>query len=776
MAKQSLSNEIAGILSDPFYWLGYLDILPNPDPILKKLGRDQEVYKDIRADPHVVGEIRATRSGLLSFEQQIQTTGETSSDKKALELCERVLQNNQLKWPDLTWQIAESIFFGYRLHEIIWERQDRFIVPKIIKDIPNRRLAFDLESAPRLLTKQQPIEGEKLEQFGFKFLLTRHMPENENPYGLALFSSCYWPYMFNHGGWKLFMKFVERFGNPWTVGKYPAGTSEEEQKELATKLSSMIEASVAVVSEETNIQLLEIDGKGELHEKFINLLNKEMSKALTSQTLATEIQGQGGSRAAAETHRGREKGVNQSDRQLVSDTFNQLLGYITTLNFPNAIAPKHQFYEESEAAMDWGKLFVDTVGIIGNSTPLSFVHEKLHIPMAKAGEETLVSTDKNNESQPLPVSPQSDENADENADENEEKFNEYAQQNAGVLEKWAQEGSNKLGKILPIDRIHQGLSESQNLDDFDKNLMQLYVDRVDKKKHIKLIKDALIISKLYALSEIQDEIESKRLFAAVQVGDLPFNEAIDFFKEKIDIPTKHWYDLQREQHDLAFVIAGATQADLLNDMHNALSKALENGSTLNDFRKNFDQIVGTYGWSYKGGRNWRTQVIFETNMHSARAAGKWEQYQRVKEERPFLRYVSVRDHRTRPNHSMLHNTIRPIDDDFWGFYYPPLGYRCRCTTVSYNDRQLGNKDLKVTDSKKVDDTLRKIGNAWVTDPRTGEKKMLNNALTIGFDYTPGKYKEQLQKQMLNKSEHYFPELQKQFLEKMNPSVIKQIIE
>jgi len=320
------------------------------------------------------------------------------------------------------------------------------------------------------------------------------------------------------------------------------------------------------------------------------------------------------------------------------------------------------------------------------------------------------------------------------------------------------------------------LSESQNLDDFDKNLMQLYVDRVDKKKHIKLIKDALIISRLYALSEIQDEIESKRLFAAVQVGDLPFDEAIDFFKEKIDIPTKHWYDLQREQHDLAFVIAGATQADLLNDIHNALSKALESGSTLNDFRKNFDQIVGTYGWSYKGGRNWRTRVIFETNMHSARAAGKWEQYQRVKEERPFLRYVSVRDHRTRPNHSMLHNTIRPIDDDFWGFYYPPLGYRCRCTTVSYNDRQLGNKDLKVTDSKKVDDTLRKIGNAWVTDPRTGEKKMLNNALTIGFDYTPGKYKEQLQKQMLNKSEHYFPELKKQFLEKMNPSVIKQIIE
>ena len=31
------------------------------------------------------------------------------------------------------------------------------------------------------------------------------------------------------------------------------------------------------------------------------------------------------------------------------------------------------------------------------------------------------------------------------------------------------------------------------------------------------------------------------------------------------------------------------------------------GTTLETFRKRFDGIVGKHGWSYKGGRDWRTE-------------------------------------------------------------------------------------------------------------------------------------------------------------------------
>ena len=45
----------------------------------------------------------------------------------------------------------------------------------------------------------------------------------------------------------------------------------------------------------------------------------------------------------------------------------------------------------------------------------------------------------------------------------------------------------------------------------------------------------------------------------------PFAEQIEFFRQKLNLPTEHWDDIMRETHDRAFVVAGAMKADLLDD-------------------------------------------------------------------------------------------------------------------------------------------------------------------------------------------------------------------
>lgn len=71
----------------------------------------------------------------------------------------------------------------------------------------------------------------------------------------------------------------------------------------------MLENGAATIPDGDSIELLIAKGQsGELQQKqLIDLCNREMSKALTSQTLATE-QGQNGSRAASEPRiKGRQK-------------------------------------------------------------------------------------------------------------------------------------------------------------------------------------------------------------------------------------------------------------------------------------------------------------------------------------------------------------------------------------------------------------------------------------------------------------------------------------
>ena len=47
-------------------------------------------------------------------------------------------------------------------------------------------------------------------------------------------------------------------------------------------------------------------------------------------------------------------------------------------------------------------------------------------------------------------------------------------------------------------------------------------------------------------------------------------------------------------------------------------------------------------------------------------------------EGQLMRYSTVRDRVVRPEHKALHGIVRPIGDAFWGTYWPPNGWNCRC--------------------------------------------------------------------------------------------------
>jgi len=180
-------------------------------------------------------------------------------------------------------------------------------------------------------------------------------------------------------------------------------------------------------------------------------------------------------------------------------------------------------------------------------------------------------------------------------------------------------------------------------------------------------------------------------------GAVPFREAIDFLRQKVRLPTDTWTDLREGGHARAHVVAGATSDALLQDFHRALLKALEQGTTLAEFRKDFDHIVATHGWSYKGGRGWRTAVIYNTNLRMAYAAGRWKQIQGDPEVR-WLRYVAILDGRTRPEHSRWHGLILPKDHPFWHAHYPPNGWNCRCIVQPVSQADLDRYGWTVSEA------------------------------------------------------------------------------
>ena len=112
-----------------------------------------------------------------------------------------------------------------------------------------------------------------------------------------------------------------------------------------------------------------------------------------------------------------------------------------------------------------------------------------------------------------------------------------------------------------------------------------------------------------------------------EYGGVQFQQAIDWFKGKLNMPTAAWDDIWGAMHTRAFVVAGAQKADLLTDLRRAMTSAIEDGTPLNTFKSQFKDIVAKHGWEHTGNADWRARIIYDTNLRQSYNAGRWQQLQ-----------------------------------------------------------------------------------------------------------------------------------------------------
>lgn len=206
---------------------------------------------------------------------------------------------------------------------------------------------------------------------------------------------------------------------------------------------------------------------------------------------------------------------------------------------------------------------------------------------------------------------------------------------------------------------------------------------------------------------------------------LPFAEQIAFLKQKVRLPTASYRDLDSRQHDRAFVVAGAMKADLLTDLHSAVNQAVTDGQTFKQFQNNFDEILGKHGWlndQDKGYKAWRAKVIYQTNLRTSHAAGRYKQMTdpQMLKLRPYWRYRHNTIENPRVQHERWNNLVLPADSPFWRMNFPPNGYGCKCNVDAINERQLrAMGKTKPDDEPSFDDNRKDFlsapGASWHPD-------------------------------------------------------------
>lgn len=214
----------------------------------------------------------------------------------------------------------------------------------------------------------------------------------------------------------------------------------------------------------------------------------------------------------------------------------------------------------------------------------------------------------------------------------------------------------------------------------------------------------------------------------------PFEAQIEYLRQKLNLPTERWDDITRAAHDRAFIVAGAAKADLLSDLHQAVIQAGTDGRGLRGFQEDFKSIVaknGWTGWTGEGsaaGEAWRSRIIYQTNMATSYAAGRFQQMSdpEVLKLHPYWRYIhSDGVLHPRPLHLAWHGLTLPAEHDFWKTHYAPNGWGCQCRITSVT---------KAEGERSVRAGLGAPPAGWdKIDPKTGEQIGIDKS----FGYAPG---------------------------------------
>ncbi len=219
----------------------------------------------------------------------------------------------------------------------------------------------------------------------------------------------------------------------------------------------------------------------------------------------------------------------------------------------------------------------------------------------------------------------------------------------------------------------------------------------------------------------------------------PPKEALAFFEGKGLLVTGSWQSLWQEEHARAFTVANLARVDLLQEIHDALGQALKDGLDYRAFAKALVPRLQAAGWwnqpvpEGKPLTPQRLQLIYDANLRTSYAVGKWVRIQRLQARRPFLRYHTMGDRRVRPAHRAWEGITRPVKDAFWDTHYPPNGWRCRCSVEQLSQEDMDTEGIEVTPEGALP-----TGTTTYTNRATGEVTTVPTGIDPGWAYNPGK--------------------------------------
>lgn len=343
-------------------------------------------------DGHIFSEMDKRKKGVNGLDWGV------NPPKNASE-AERKIAEQVAEWIDdiedfemFLFDAMDAVGHGYSCQEIVWHQLGSIWLPKSFEYSLPRNFMTPYNQPNELRLNDGSMDGADFWDFGW--FVHRHKAKSGYISRSGLHRVLSWSFLFKNYGVRDVMEFLEIYGLPIRIGKYPSGATQEEKMTLARAVMSIGRNAGGIIPQGMAIDFeAAADGDTDNHMALIKWCEQTQSKIIVGGTLLSQADGKTSTNAQSQTHEvGFEKLVKSDALQLARSINDNLVSYLMRLNFPQVAEDRYPKFYFDTADIEDLQTFSDALPElveIGFKIPRTWAHKKLGIPEPTEDEEVL---------------------------------------------------------------------------------------------------------------------------------------------------------------------------------------------------------------------------------------------------------------------------------------------------------------------------------------------------------------------------------------------------
>mgnify|MGYP000184382118 CR=1 FL=1 len=363
-----------------------------------------ELADDIEErDGHVFAELSKRRGAISALEWDVHAPDDATPDEAALADEVDEWLENMPEFEDVLLAMMDAVLKGFAMHEMVWQPQGKRLLPsftfqpqRMFTTSANRRTLMLRSLAPSQAPDPAglpPVLAEPLKPFAWLAHVhssrTGYLTRNSLARVLA------WPYLFKNYAVRDLAEFLEIFGLPLRLGKYPAGASAAEKNTLLNAVVNIGHNAAGIIPQGMVLEFQEAaKGSDGPFTAMWDRMEAMESKVILGQTL-TAGEGQHGTQALGLVHNQVRMDIRNADAKQVARTINeQLIRAYCLINRPGAEAMRlPRFAFDTGESADIGQYADNLPKLAGAGMRIgtAWAHKKLRIPEAGPDEAVLTA-------------------------------------------------------------------------------------------------------------------------------------------------------------------------------------------------------------------------------------------------------------------------------------------------------------------------------------------------------------------------------------------------